>query len=143
MQNVVLARYPNTINEAMRNLNVNKWKEAIQTKYASFMATFSPSSKSYKCWTQVGVLHQERFIEKHVCYKVKLVVKVHSQVEGDDFNETFAHVAKFCTIQCMMTIGTTMDLEIHQIDAITTFLNPYLEGEIYIDHPKNFVQQGQ
>jgi hypothetical protein len=41
------------------------------------------------------------------------VARGYSQVEGVDFNETFALVAKFTTIRCMLAIGAAMDLEIH------------------------------
>ncbi len=50
-------------------------------------------------------------------HKARLVAKGYSQVEGVDFNETFAPVAKFITIRCMLEIGSAMDLEIHQMDV--------------------------
>ena len=59
-----------------------------------------------------------------------------------DFNETFAHVAKFITIRCILALGTAMDLEIHQMDVKTVFLNEILEVEIYMDPLEGFVQWG-
>jgi len=74
-----------------------------------------------------------------VRYKARLVAMGYSQVEGVNFNETFALVAKFYTIRCMMVIGAAIDFEIHQMDAIMVFLNPYLEEEIYMNKSKGFV----
>ena len=78
-----------------------------------------------------------------VRYKARLVAKGYSQVEDVDFNETFAPVAKFTTIRCLLAIGAALDLEMHQMDVKTTFLNPYLEEVIYMDQPQGFVQDGQ
>ena len=35
-----------------------------------------------------------------------------------------------------------MDLELHQIDAKTTFLNGELKEEIYMEQPVDFIIQG-
>ena len=48
-----------------------------------------------------------------VRYKARLVAKGYSQVAGMDFNETFAPVAKFSTIWCILALGAIMDLEMH------------------------------
>jgi hypothetical protein len=71
------------------------------------------------------------------------VAKGYSQVEGVDFNETFAPVAKFTTIRCILAIGAAMDLDIHQMDVKTAFLNGELEEDIYMDQPQGFVQDGK
>ena len=73
-------------------------------------------------------------------YKARLVAKGYSQVVGVDFNETFAHVAKFSTIRCILALGVMMDLEMHQMDKKMAFLNGDLEKDIYMDQPQGFVQ---
>src|SRR5579875_2010750 len=76
-------------------------------------------------------------------YKARLVARGFSQVEGVDFNETFAPVAKFSTIRCILALGAAMDLEMHQMDVKTAFLNGELEEDIYMDQPQGFVQRGK
>jgi hypothetical protein len=78
-----------------------------------------------------------------VRHKPRLVAKGYFQIEGVDFNETFASVAKFTTIRCMLAIEASMDLEIHQMDVKTAFLNGELEEDIYMDQPQGFVQDGK
>ena len=46
-------------------------------------------------------------------YKPQLVAKGYSQVAGMDFDKTFATVAKFITIWCILGIVAAMDWEIH------------------------------
>ena len=52
---------------------------------------------------------------------------------GVDFNETFALVAKFIIIRCILALGAAMNWEIRQMNVKTTFLNEILEVEIYMD----------
>jgi hypothetical protein len=42
-----------------------------------------------------------------------------------------------------MSLATTFDLEIEQIDVKTTFLNGDLEEEIYMKQPEGFVVRGK
>jgi hypothetical protein len=43
----------------------------------------------------------------------------------------------------MLAIGAAMDLEIHQMDVNTAFLNGELEDEINMDQPQIFMQDGK
>ena len=76
-----------------------------------------------------------------VCYKARLVAKGFVQVQGVDFHETFALVAKLTTIRCILAIGAAMDLEIHQIDVKATFLNDDMEEDIYMVQLEGFVHE--
>lgn len=56
---------------------------------------------------------------------------------GEDFNETFAPVAKFITIRDILTLGATIDWEIHQINVNMENLNEILEIAIYLYQPNH------
>ena len=62
---------------------------------------------------------------------------------GVDFDETFATMAKFIIIRCILPLGGTMDWKIHQMDVKTMFLNGILEMEIYMDQPEGFKREGK
>ena len=78
-----------------------------------------------------------------VSYKARLVPKDFAQVHEVDFHKTFAPVAKFTTIRCIFAIGVAMDLEMHQIDVKTAFLNGDLHEDIYMAQRQGFMQQGK
>ena len=72
-------------------------------------------------------------IEKH---KAHFVARGFSQVEGIDYDKTFAPVARYTSIRTIMAIATEMGLRIHQMDVKTAFLNGILEEEVYIEQPQ-------
>ncbi len=76
------------------------------------------------------------------CYKARLVARGFTQTYGVDYNETFAPVAKFTSIRCILVLAALEDMEIHQMDVKTTFLNGKLKKEIYMEQPQGFVHQG-
>jgi len=69
-------------------------------------------------------------------YKARLVAKGYAQQQGIDYTETYAPVAKFTSIRTILTIGAIYDLEIHQMDVRTAFLNGDIEEEIYMTLPE-------
>jgi hypothetical protein len=72
-------------------------------------------------------------------YKDKLVARGFTQTYGVDYNETFALVVKFTSIHYILALVALEDMEIHQMDVKTTFLNGEVEEEIYMEQPQGFV----
>ena len=56
-------------------------------------------------------------------YKAKFVARGFSQVEGIDYDETFASVAWYTSIRALISIAAKMGWKIHQMDVKTAFLN--------------------
>ena len=65
------------------------------------------------------------------------------QVEGVDSSEIFSLVAKLISIRLLMSLATTIDLEIEIMDVKTTFLHGYLEEEIYMKQLEGFTMKGK
>ena len=61
------------------------------------------------------------------------------QIKGLDFNETFAPVAKFTTIRCILAMTAANGWELHQMDVKTAFLNGDLDEEVYMEQPDGHV----
>jgi hypothetical protein len=66
------------------------------------------------------------------------VARGFSQVEGIDYDETFASLARYTSIGSIMAIAIEMGWKIHQMDMKTTFLNGLIEEEVYIEQPQGF-----
>ena len=71
-------------------------------------------------------------------YKARLVAQGFTQVEGIDFKETFAPVAKMDTIRLVLAIAAARKMSIHQMDVKTAFLNGDIDEDIYMRQPPGF-----
>lgn len=68
-------------------------------------------------------------------YKAHLVVKGFIEVEGLDFHETFAPVAKLLSVRVLLTVALHKNWELYQIDANNAFLHRKLDKEKYMQLP--------
>ena len=68
-------------------------------------------------------------------FKARLVAKGFTQIPGQDFNYTFAPVARWDSIRAVLSIATLNDYELRQLDVKTAYLNGPLEEEIYMRAP--------
>ena len=54
-------------------------------------------------------------------------------MEGVDFDESFALVARLESIRILMSIICTMNFKLYQIDVKCAFLNEYLNEEVFVE----------
>ena len=76
-------------------------------------------------------------------YKARLVAKGYKQKEGLYHFDTYSPVTRITSIRMLIAIATLHNLEIHQMDVKTAFLNGDLNEEIYMDQPEGFISLGQ
>ena len=72
-------------------------------------------------------------------YKARLVAKGFNQKEGIDYKETFSPVSTKDSFKIIMALVAHFDLELHQMDVKTAFLNGNVNETIYMVQPENFV----
>jgi hypothetical protein len=134
---------PNNYKEAMESQEKEKWQIAIDAEKKSLqeMKTWSvvdrPKNKPIvKCrWVFKLKRNQDGAVIRH---KARLVAKGYTQTKGVDFNETFAPVLRTETLRYLISYATAENLEIHNMDVETAFLNGDLEEEIYMEMPEGF-----
>jgi hypothetical protein len=65
--------------------------------------------------------------------KTRLVAKGYSQVEGLDFKDTFAPIARLESIRILLAYDTHYDFKLYQMDVESAFLNGPIKEEVYVE----------
>lgn len=134
---------PRTYEEAVSGPEAPYWKAAMADELGQFVKTElydeveRPRGRKVigSKWVYKRKLGPDGSVVK---YKARLVAQGFTQVEGIDYNETFAPTAKFTTIRSLLALAAKLDLEIDQMDVKSAFLNGELEEEIYMECPPGF-----
>ena len=72
-------------------------------------------------------------MQKH---KERMVIRGFTQQPNIEFNETFAPVTHMDTIRTVLAIAAQNKWHVYQMDVKSTFLNGYLEEEVYVEQPQ-------
>jgi hypothetical protein len=70
--------------------------------------------------------------------KARLVAKGYSQVEGLDFGETYALVARLESIRILLAYATYHGFKLYQINVKSAFLNGPIKEVDYVEQPPDF-----
>ena len=70
--------------------------------------------------------------------KVRLVAKGFSQVEGLDYDETYAPVARLESIRMLLSYAAHKGFRLYQMDIKSAFLNGLIKEEVYVGQPPGF-----
>ncbi|KAK3012457.1 hypothetical protein RJ639_010380 [Escallonia herrerae] len=124
------------------------WKDAMAKEISALEAnntwTLMPLPSGKRAidskWVYKVKFHPDGTVER---YKARLVAKGYTQIEGLDFHETFAPVAKLVTVRCLLAIASIKKWELHQLDVNNAFLHGDLKEEVYMKIPQGFSKQGE
>ncbi|GJU82093.1 retrovirus-related pol polyprotein from transposon TNT 1-94 [Tanacetum coccineum] len=139
---------PTSYREAVTSSEGQQWREAIKSEIESILQNHTwelvdlpPGCKplGYK-WIFKKKMKADGTIDK---YKARLVIKGYRQREGLDYFDTYSPVTRITSIRMIIAIAALRNLEIHQMDVKTAFLNGDLEEEIYMNQPEGFTAPGQ
>lgn len=135
---------PINFRQAMESSNSHKWIEAMNEEYKSMqdnkvweLVSLPVGAKPVGCkWIFKTKRDSNGNVKR---YKARLVVKGFTQKEGIDFKETFSPVSSKDSFRTIMALVAYFDLELHQMDVKTAFLNGDIKETIYMVQPENFV----
>ena len=74
-------------------------------------------------------------------YKAHLIAKGFTQKEGIDYKGTFSPVSSKDSFRTIMALVAHFDLELHQMNVKTAFLNGDIDETIYVVQLENFVSE--
>jgi hypothetical protein len=134
---------PKTYAEAMAHPDADMWDAACEEEKRSFevMGVYDvvPRPENRKVLGSKWVLRIKRgpdgAIQK---YKARVVAQGFTQIEGVDYDETFAPVAKLASLRAVLALATELNWEIHQMDVKAAYLNGALEEDIFMAPPPGF-----
>ncbi|KAL0367234.1 UNVERIFIED_CONTAM: Retrovirus-related Pol polyprotein from transposon RE2 [Sesamum radiatum] len=87
--------------------------------------------------------HKLGFDDDVTAFKARLMAKGYIQRPRVDFKETYSSIAMSKSIQILLAIVLWYDYEIWQMHVKTTFLNGFVEEEIYMDQLESFTSIGE
>lgn len=134
---------PFSVDQAMSRHDAVDWKNAMQDEISSLMEN--------KTWSLVDLPSGRKAIKSKwvfktkmdadgniVRHKARLVAKGCSQIYGLDYEETYSPVVRYASIRVLMAIAVKHKLKVHQMDAVTAFLQGELHEEIYMQQPEMY-----
>ena len=139
---------PKNIKEAWTGENSEHWKQATNSEYESLLKNDT--------WDLVEIPKNKNIVGCKWVFKIKrkgdgsidrfkarLVAQGYTQEYGLDYQEIFSPVARYKSIRVMMAISNSLDLELHQLDVKTAFLNGKLDSEIYMSQPEGYTDESK
>ncbi|KAI9174788.1 hypothetical protein LWI28_022699 [Acer negundo] len=77
--------------------------------------------------------------ENIVRNKARLVAQWYYQIEGINFKETFAPVARLMSIRLLLSIYDVHKFILHKMDVKSAFFNGFLQEEVFVEQLKGSV----
>ena len=134
---------PKSVKEALSSPEKDEWVEAMEREMESLhenevwnLVELPDGRKSVGCkWVFKKKHDADGNVER---FKARLVAQGYNQKSGVDYDETFSPVLRFESVRTMIALAVEQNLELHQIDVTTAFLN----GEL-MKQPEGFLTKGK
>jgi len=86
-------------------------------------------------WVYAVKWKEDGGVEKR---KARTVTKGFTQVIGEDYEETYASVARLESVRLVCTVAVVRNLRLWQVDFVSAFLNSDNAFEVYMEQPRGF-----
>ena len=134
---------PCTYTQAMAHTDAAEWEAACEAERCAFehMGVYEvvPRPTGRKVVGSKWVFRIKRSPDGAIQkYKARVVAQGFTQIEGVDYDEMFAPVAKFASLRVILALAAKRDLEVQQMDVKSAYLNGELKEEIFMEAPPGF-----
>lgn len=134
---------PETVAAAMNGPDAEKWISAMDEEMSSHSQndtwSLTKLPKGRTAITAKWVFKTKSDDNGNIVrYKARLVARGCSQKPGIDYLETFSPVVRYNSIRFLIALAVQNGLKIHQMDAITAFLQGDLNEEIFMRQPEHY-----
>jgi hypothetical protein len=130
---------PHRVEEALQDLD---WVVAMQEGHNNFTRNevwhLVPRPNQNVVGTKWVFLNKQDEHGVVTRNKARLMAKGYSQVEGLDFGETYAPVARLESIRMLLAYATYHGFKLYQMDVKSAFLNGPIKEEVYVEQPPGF-----
>ncbi|GKC06694.1 retrotransposon protein, putative, ty1-copia subclass [Tanacetum coccineum] len=143
-----LSYWDYALESATRILNMVPTKKVDKTPYELWYGKV-PNLSYLKVWVyealvngraeELEEIQDEDTSPSENTSEIPMEQKSFTQTYEVDYEETFSPVANIRAIRIFIAIAAFYDYEIWQIDVKTTFLNGYLDEDIYMVQPEGFI----
>ena len=139
---------PTSYKEAINSDQSSEWNKAMIDELGSMdknnvwdLVELPNGVKPVGCkWVYKTKLDPNGNVER---FKARLVAKGYTQKEGIDYQETFSPVSRKDSLRIVMALVAHFDLELHQMDVKTAFLNGDLQEDVFMNQPEGFKPEGK
>ncbi|KAJ4769381.1 hypothetical protein LUZ62_053638 [Rhynchospora pubera] len=124
-------------------IKCEKWCEAMRNEIDALernntwtVENLPPGKTAIGCkWVYRIKYNADGTVER---YKARLVALGNRQIQGVDYAETFAPVAKMVSVRTFLAIAAIKGWALHQMDVHNAFLHGDLHEEVYMRLPPGF-----
>ena len=137
---------PTSVKEALSSENSKNWKEAISDELESmetnkvWTIVDRPSNKEDEAKMNIvdskWVFSRKTGSDNKITHKARLVVRGFKDKNEYELKEIYSPVARLSLIRAVLAIVNKYNLELHQMDVKTAFLNGELDKDIYMKIPE-------
>jgi len=131
---------PKSVSEPLEDSNwINAMHEELNQFARNEVWTLVPRSKEMNVigtkWVFKNKIDKQGVIVRN---KARLVAKGYNQEEGINFGETYAPVARLEAVRLLLAYACMKGFRLHQMDVKSTFLNGFIDEEVYVSQLPGF-----